>query len=166
MTTSCSGALPERRSASGSAAATRTGRTNAGTGVTLSDAAGKIQLPEFLPDTPEVRSDLLDYFYEVERFDRDLGLILAALERAGELDNTIVIVTSDNGLPFPRAKATVYDGGVRVPLAIRWPGVAKPGTTVDALVSLDRHRADTARGCGCGGRLDDDGTDTGAAAAR
>ena len=45
-------------------------------------------------------------------------------------------MTSDNGLPFPRAKATVYDGGVRVPLAIRWPGVAKPGTTVDALVSL------------------------------
>ena len=108
----------------------------AGTGVTSSDAAGKIQLPEFLPDTPEVRSDLLDYYYEVERFDRDLGLILAALERAGELDNTIVIVTSDNGLPFPRAKATVYDGGVRVPLAIRWPGVARPGTTVDALVSL------------------------------
>ena len=108
----------------------------AGTGLTSSDAAGKIQLPEFLPDTPEVRSDLLDYYYEVERFDRDLGLILAALERGGELDNTIVIVTSDNGLPFPRAKATVYDGGVRVPLAIRWPGVAKPGTTVDALVSL------------------------------
>ena len=108
----------------------------AGTGVTLSAAASKIQLPGFLPDTPEVRSDLLDYYYEVERFDRDLGLILAALERAGELDNTIVIVTSDNGLPFPRAKATVYDGGVRVPLAIRWPGVAKPGTTVDALVSL------------------------------
>ncbi len=108
----------------------------AGTGVTLSDAAGKIQPPGFLPDTPAVRSDLLDYYYEVERFDRDLGLILAALERAGELDNTIVIVTSDNGLPFPRAKATVYDGGVRVPLAIRWPGVAKPGTTVDTLVSL------------------------------
>ena len=58
----------------------------AGTGVTLSDAAGKIQLPGFLPDTPEVRSDLLDYYYEVERFDRDLGSILAALERAGELE--------------------------------------------------------------------------------
>ena len=107
-----------------------------GAGATTSDAAGKIQLPEFLPDTPEVRSDLLDYYYEVERFDRDLGLILAALERAGELDNTIVIVTSDNGLPFPRAKATVYDGGVRQPLAIRWPGVARPGATIDALVSL------------------------------
>ena len=71
------------------------------------------------PDTSEVRSDLLDYDVEVERFDRDLGRMLAALERAGELDNTIVVVTSDNGLPFPRAKATGYDYGVRVPLAIR-----------------------------------------------
>ncbi len=106
------------------------------TGAQRADAAGGLAVPAFLPDTTEVRRDLLDYYFEVERFDRDLGLILAALERAGELDNTILVVTSDNGLPFPRAKATVYDGGVRVPLAIRWPGVAKPGTTVDAFVSL------------------------------
>jgi arylsulfatase A-like enzyme len=83
-----------------------------------------------------VRSDLLDYYHEVERFDRDLGALIASLERIGELDNTIIIVTSDNGMPFPRAKATIYDGGVRVPLAIRWPGIARSGTSVSALVSL------------------------------
>jgi arylsulfatase A-like enzyme len=95
-----------------------------------------VRVPRFLPDTEEVRQDLLDYYFEVQRFDRDLGLLLEALERAGELDHTIVVVTSDNGMPFPRAKATVYDGGARVPLAIRWPGIAGAGRQIDALVSL------------------------------
>jgi arylsulfatase A-like enzyme len=95
-----------------------------------------VQVPPFLPDTLEVRNDLLDYYFEVQRFDRDLGHIIEVLERAGELDNTIIIVTSDNGLPFPRAKANVYDGGTRVPLAIRWPGVARAGAVIDAFVSL------------------------------
>ena len=96
----------------------------------------RVAIPAYLPDTPAVRGDYLDYYLEVERFDRQLGEILEALERAGELENTIVIVTSDNGMPFPRAKANVYDSGARVPLAIRWPGVAARGTVVDALVSL------------------------------
>ena len=95
-----------------------------------------VRVPGFLPDTPEVRNDLLDYYFEVERFDRDLGRIIEALERSGELENTIVIVTSDNGMPFPRAKANVYDAGARVPLVIRWPGTATPGAVIDALVSL------------------------------
>ena len=107
-----------------------------GTGDTLREVRGDVQVPGYLPDAPEVRRDLLDYYYEVERFDRSLGALIAALERAGVLDNTIIVVTSDNGQPFPRAKATVYDGGVRVPLAIRWPGVAKAGSTVSSFVSL------------------------------
>src|SRR5262245_9970163 len=96
----------------------------------------RVQLPRYLPDAADVRDDLLDYYAEVQRFDRDVGRILDALERAGALETTIVIVTSDNGMPFPRAKAAVYDGGARVPLAIRWPGVAKPGSVIDAFVSL------------------------------
>ena len=96
----------------------------------------QVEVPGFLPDTPEVRQDILDYYFEVQRFDRELGAIVESLERAGELDNTIVIVTSDNGMPFPRAKATVYDGGARVPLAIRWPGIADGGRVIDSLVSL------------------------------
>jgi arylsulfatase A-like enzyme len=95
-----------------------------------------VRVANFLPDTADVRSDLLNYYLEVQRFDADVGRILEILERAGELDNTIVVVTSDNGMPFPRAKANVYDAGARVPLAIRWPGVAKPGAAVDSLVSL------------------------------
>jgi N-sulfoglucosamine sulfohydrolase len=95
-----------------------------------------VRVPGFLPDTPEVRHDILDYYFEVERFDRDLGQILATLERLGELDNTLVIVTSDNGMPFPRAKANVYDGGAHVPLAMRWPAGVRAGTVVHDFVSL------------------------------
>jgi len=96
----------------------------------------RVQVPPYLPDAADVRQDLLDYYFEVQRFDRDLGHIVETLERAGELDNTIVIVTSDNGMPFPRAKANVYDGGTRVPLAIRWKGVADAGSVIDSFVSL------------------------------
>jgi arylsulfatase A-like enzyme len=99
------------------------------------DPAG-VSVPPFLPDTPEVRGDIADYLFEVERFDREVGDIIAALERAGELDNTLVIVTADNGMPFPRAKATVYDGGTRVPLVVRWPGQVRAEAVSDAMVSL------------------------------
>ena len=89
-----------------------------------------------LPDDPVVRGDVLDYTVEVEHFDRHLGRILKQLERAGELDNTLVVVTSDHGMPLPRAKATLYDSGTRVPLAIRHPGRIPGGRTVDDFVSL------------------------------
>ncbi|HET7695387.1 MAG TPA: sulfatase-like hydrolase/transferase [Vicinamibacterales bacterium] len=107
-----------------------------GSGARAGLAIDRVSVPGYLPDTPIVRGDLLDYYLEVQRFDRDVARMLETLERAGELENTIVIVTSDNGMPFPRAKANVYDGGARVPLAIRWPAVAARGTVVDALVSL------------------------------
>jgi arylsulfatase A-like enzyme len=95
-----------------------------------------VLVPRYLPDAADVRNDILDCYYEVQRFDRDLGHLLELLDRTGALGSTIVIVTSDNGLPFPRAKATVYDGGVRVPLAIRWPGVAAAGSAIESFVSL------------------------------
>jgi N-sulfoglucosamine sulfohydrolase len=79
-----------------------------------------VDVPAFLPDTPEIRSDLLDYAVEIEWFDQQLGKILDQLESAGELDKTLVIVTSDNGMAFPRAKANCYEYGIHVPLAIRW----------------------------------------------
>jgi len=101
-------------------------------GKRLEDAA----VPAYLPDTPEIRSDLLDYCVEIEWFDRHLARMLALLEEAGELDNTIVVVTSDNGMAFPRAKANVYDGGIRMPLAIRWGAKVPGGRTVEDLVSL------------------------------
>jgi N-sulfoglucosamine sulfohydrolase len=58
------------------------------------------------------------------------------LEDAGKLDNTVFVMTGDNGWPFPRAKANVYDAGTHVPLAVRWPARGKAGRTSDALISL------------------------------
>jgi N-sulfoglucosamine sulfohydrolase len=96
-----------------------------------------VQVPPHLPDDPVVRNDILDYYYEVQRWDRLVGNALSILEKAGELDNTLVVVTSDNGMPFPRAKATLYDYGTRMPLAIRWPeGISKPDRKFDGFVHL------------------------------
>jgi len=94
------------------------------------------EVPPFLPDVAEIRADLLDYAFEVERFDRDFGKMVALLERAGELDNTLVIVTSDNGMPFPRAKANCYEYGIHMPLAIRWGKHGAAGRVVDDLVGF------------------------------
>ena len=79
---------------------------------------------------------LLDYYFEVQRFDPISAASSKRWSVRASSSNTIVIVTSDNGMPFPRAKANVYDAGARVPLAIRWPGVVKPGTAIDSFVSL------------------------------
>jgi uncharacterized sulfatase len=95
-----------------------------------------VVVPSFLPDSPEVRSDILDYYYEIERFDRDLGKIISFLEQNGEFENTIIVVTGDNGMPFPRAKTTLYDSGVREPLAICWPEKVKGGRIINDLISF------------------------------
>jgi arylsulfatase A-like enzyme len=95
----------------------------------------RIRLFPHLPDHPAVRSDVADYYWEVQRFDRELGERLALLEKRGELDRTIVVVTGDNGMPFPRCKANLYDCGTRVPLIVRGPGVAR-GRVVEAFASL------------------------------
>ncbi len=81
----------------------------------------KAVVPPTLPDNDIVRNDILDYLVEVEHFDLMVARAMATLEARGELDNTIVVVTSDHGMPFPRAKASLYDAGSRVPLAVRWP---------------------------------------------
>ncbi|MCL4786653.1 MAG: sulfatase [Verrucomicrobia bacterium] len=96
----------------------------------------KGRLPPFLPDVPEVREDLADYFGEIQSFDAALGLLLKKLEAIGELDNTLVVVSGDHGAPgFPHGKCNLYDFGSSVPLAIRGAGT-KGGRVVDDLVSL------------------------------
>lgn len=92
--------------------------------------------PPFYPDHEIVRGDLADYRLEIEWFDRHLGQMLQELERRGELENTLVVVTSDNGMPFPRAKATLYESGTRVPLAVQWPARFPGGRVMNGLVSL------------------------------
>lgn len=106
-----------------------------GAGLRAGKRAADVNVPACWPDTPEVRGDLLDYAHEIDWFDAQLARVLAQLEAAGELDNTIVVVTSDNGMPFPRAKTTLYDLGVRMPLAVRWPGHVPAGRVIDDLVS-------------------------------
>lgn len=106
-----------------------------GTGVKSGLKIADVVVPPYLPDTPELRSDILDYYFEIERFDRDVGAMLKLLEERGELDNTLVVITSDNGWPFPRGKATCYDAGMLMPLAIRWPSKVKGGRVVDDFVS-------------------------------
>jgi len=95
------------------------------------------RVPPYWPDTPEVRNDMLDYAFEVECFDQQLGQMLKVLEQTGEMDNTIIVVTSDNGMPFPRSKGTNYEISLHMPLAIRWPaGIKEPGRKVEDYVSF------------------------------
>lgn len=96
----------------------------------------KVIVPPHMPDNSVTRNDILDYYVEVERFDSNVERALNLLEETGQLDNTIVVVTSDHGMPFPRAKASLYDYGSRVPLAISWPSAVPSGRTVDDFVSL------------------------------
>lgn len=95
------------------------------------------RVPAYWPDNPTVRNDLLDYAFEVEHFDWHLERMLAVLEGRGMLENTLVLVTSDHGPPFPRMKGNTCDAANRIPLAVRWPrGIRQPGLVVDDFVSL------------------------------
>ncbi len=95
------------------------------------------KMPDDLPDVPVVREDLADYFGEAMAFDAGLGVLLEELERIGELENTIVAVSGDHGLPgFPRGKCDLYDLGLRVPLAVRWPKRIPAGRVLSDFVSL------------------------------
>jgi arylsulfatase A-like enzyme len=95
------------------------------------------RVPAYWPDNDTIRGDMLDYAFEVEHFDRHVGRALALLEKTGQLDNTIVVVTSDNGMPFPRVKGSAYENANHLPLAIRWPkGIINPGRKVTDYVSF------------------------------
>lgn len=106
------------------------------TGIQAGMKLDLVNVPGFLPDLSCVRNDILDYYYEVERFDRECGQLIRLLEDSGELDNTIIVMTSDNGMPFPRAKANLYDYGTRMPLAIRWPEKISAGRIITEFVSF------------------------------
>ncbi len=111
-------------------------RSNQGIGVASGYDLDAIEVPPFLPDVPEVRSQIADYLRLIERYDEQLGQIIDILEESGELDNTLVIVTSDHGMGFPRAKANLYEYSLRVPLAIRRGAAVPGGRVVDDLVNL------------------------------
>jgi uncharacterized sulfatase len=107
-----------------------------GIGVRHGKRLQDIQVPGFLPDTADVRKDLADYAFEIEWYDRHLARMLDHLAKTGELENTLVVATSDNGMAFPRAKGNLYEYGVHMPLAVRWGAHGKAGRTVDDFVSF------------------------------
>ncbi len=107
-----------------------------GEGIRYGKKPEEIVVPPYLPDDEIVRGDLCDYAFEVEWFDRQLGKMLEELERRGLLENTLVVVTSDNGMPFPRVKGQMYECDFKLPLAAMWKGHVPGGRICDDLVSF------------------------------
>ncbi len=105
-------------------------------GTRLGKSLKDVKVPGYLPDNDVVRGDLLDYAIEVEWADAQIGHALKVLEAAGALENTVVVVTSDHGMPFPRVKGQIYEDGFHLPLAIRWPKAIKPGRVVEDFINV------------------------------
>lgn len=110
-------------------------------------------VPDFLPDTPEARAELAQYYQSIDRLDQGYGFCLDALEEAGRLDDTLVLCFSDHGMPFPGAKGSPYETGLHIPLLAMGPGV-KAGAVSDALVGT-QDITPTALDW-CGAKLPDD----------
>ena len=99
------------------------------------DLKGK--MPKFLPDVPEVREDFCDYLGEVLALDAVFGRFIKKLEAMGELDNTVIIVSGDHGIPgFPRGKTNLYNLGTEVSLLVMWGDKVKGGRTVDDFINM------------------------------
>jgi N-sulfoglucosamine sulfohydrolase len=94
-----------------------------------------IVVPPFLPDTPACRAELAEYYQSVARLDQGIGRLVQALKDAGHWDDTLFMFISDNGVPFPGAKTTVYDAGLRLPCLVRNPYAKARGATSSAMVS-------------------------------
>lgn len=91
----------------------------------------QIEVPAFLPDLPEVRLELAEYYSSVRRFDDTVGAVLRALDLSGAADETIVLLSTDHGMPLPFAKTNCWAHSTRTPLIVRWPGVTPPGSVDD-----------------------------------
>lgn len=107
-----------------------------GSGLRLGKRLEDVRVPAYYPDNDVIRGDLLDYAVEVEWGDMHIGRALQALEATGELDNTLVIVTSDHGMPFPFVKGQIYEDGFHLPLAMRWGNVIAPGRVVEDFINV------------------------------
>lgn len=96
----------------------------------------KTVVPAFLPDAPEVRRELALYYDEIARMDREIGEILELLDTHGLTENTLIVFAGDNGMPFPGAKGSLFEAGVKVPLIAAWPDRIPAGRVSEQLVSL------------------------------
>jgi N-sulfoglucosamine sulfohydrolase len=109
-------------------------RAYAGVTPTKYDPA-TLRVPGFLPDNGATRGDLAEYYESVNRLDQGIGMMMDVLKQTGQWDNTMVVFLSDNGMPFPNAKTSLYDASTRLPLLVRAPGVSKAGAVSGALAS-------------------------------
>lgn len=91
--------------------------------------------PAPLPDTPETRQDMTRFKTSARRLDDRMGDVLAALEKSGKAENTLVIITTDHGIAFPRMKCNLHDFGIGTMLMMRMPGVFEDGKVVDGMTS-------------------------------
>lgn len=107
-----------------------------GSGLKAGKKLKDVEVPPYFPDNRVVRSDMLDYAVEVEWFDTHLGRIIDHLEKIGELENTLIIVTSDHGMPFPRVKGQILEDGFHLPLAVRWGKKVKPGRVIHDFINV------------------------------
>jgi arylsulfatase A-like enzyme len=107
-----------------------------GTGKQSGIDISKVHLYKHYPESEIVRNDVADYYYEVQRWDSLVGTVIEQLEKQGLLDNTIIVMTGDHGMPFPRGKGNLYDCGVRVPFAVRWGKEIAAGRHVDDYISF------------------------------
>lgn len=97
----------------------------------------KGKMPPFLPDAHAIREDFADYLGEIQAFDEALGVLIDELKKRNELDNTLIIVSGDHGIPgFPRGKCNLYDFGVATALAIRWGNEVKPNRELYDFINL------------------------------
>ncbi|MEJ6571475.1 MAG: sulfatase [Akkermansiaceae bacterium] len=115
--------------------------TDAHRGWQKSDEAPEYQtkdiiIPPYLVDTEGTRQDLAGYYHEVSRFDHYVGLVTAELKQQGVLDKTIIVITADNGRPFPRCKARLYDSGIKTPWIVRYPEMIKGPLVSNSLISV------------------------------
>jgi arylsulfatase A-like enzyme len=99
-------------------------------------APDSVFVPPYLADTPETRADLALYYDEISRMDAQIGRFISELERRNLRNNTLIIFLSDNGQPFPRAKGTLYDAGMRTPLIFSWPEQIEAGESFEGLASV------------------------------
>jgi len=95
----------------------------------------QVLVPDFLPDTPECRAELAQYYQSVTRVDQGVGKLIEILKETGKYDNTLILYISDNGIAFPGAKTTLYDPGMKLPCIIKQPGQKKAGKVTDHLIS-------------------------------
>mgnify|MGYP000432384482 CR=1 FL=1 len=133
---SCNNGKTTNLSISGMVLQSPTGHMKKVLGSVMGKKLDQVDIPGFIPDSEEIRGDMLDYAVEIEWADSHLCQMINHLDSIGELNNTIIIVTADNGMPFPRAKANCFEYGIHIPMAISYPNGFPAGRRVDDLISF------------------------------